>query len=78
MGAELPPALAEAGAPYARVVVLFDGNIAEELALARVFWCGAFRRLIGSKMRVDAGKRNLETMPENFALVGDSPRIKGI
>ncbi|PNE11463.1 MAG: DNA polymerase III subunit chi [Beijerinckiaceae bacterium] len=37
-GAEMPPALAEAGAPYARVVVLFDGNVAEELALARAQW----------------------------------------
>ena len=37
-GAEMPPALAEASAPYARVVVLFDGNNAEELALARTQW----------------------------------------
>jgi DNA polymerase-3 subunit chi len=34
----MPPALAEARAPYARVIVLFDGNNAEELTLARTQW----------------------------------------
>lgn len=32
------PALAEAGAAYARPVALFDGNSAEELAAARAQW----------------------------------------
>ena len=37
-GAEMAPALAEAGAAYARAVALFDGNNAEELAAARAQW----------------------------------------
>ena len=37
-GAEMAPALAEAGADYARAVTLFDGNNAAELALARARW----------------------------------------
>ena len=32
-GAEMAPALAEAGAAYARAVALFDGTNADELAL---------------------------------------------
>jgi DNA polymerase-3 subunit chi len=39
-GAEMAPALAEAGAAYARAVALFDGNNAEELAAARAHWKG--------------------------------------
>ena len=39
-GAEMAPALAEAGAAYARAVALFDGNDAEELAAARAQWKG--------------------------------------
>ncbi|MGC2221923.1 MAG: DNA polymerase III subunit chi [Methylocella sp.] len=39
-GAEMAPALAEAGAAYARAVALFDGNNAEELAAARAQWKG--------------------------------------
>jgi DNA polymerase-3 subunit chi len=39
-GAEMAPALAEAGAAYARVVAVFDGNNAEELAAARAQWKG--------------------------------------
>jgi DNA polymerase III subunit chi len=34
----MAPALAEAGAGYARAVALFDGNNAEELAAARAQW----------------------------------------
>jgi DNA polymerase-3 subunit chi len=37
-GAEMAPALADAGAAYARAVALFDGNNAEELAAARAQW----------------------------------------
>ena len=37
-GAEMAPALAGASAAYARAVALFDGNNAEELALARAQW----------------------------------------
>ena len=37
-GAQVAPALAEAGAAYARAVALFDGNNAEELAAARAQW----------------------------------------
>ncbi|MCI0600431.1 MAG: DNA polymerase III subunit chi [Beijerinckiaceae bacterium] len=37
-GAEIEPALAVSGAAYARVVALFDGNNAGELAHARVQW----------------------------------------
>src|SRR5262249_55984570 len=37
-GAEIVPALKVAGASYARVVALFDGRGAEELALARAQW----------------------------------------
>jgi DNA polymerase-3 subunit chi len=36
--AQMAPALAEAGAAYARAVALFDGNNAEELAAARAQW----------------------------------------
>ena len=39
-GAEMAPALAEAGPAYARVVAVFDGNNAEELAAARAQWKG--------------------------------------
>jgi len=35
---EMAPALAEAGAAYARAVAPFDGNNAEELAAARAQW----------------------------------------
>lgn len=34
----MAPALAEAGAAYARAVALFDGSNAEELAAARAQW----------------------------------------
>jgi DNA polymerase III subunit chi len=34
-GAEMAPALAGAGAAYARAVALFDGNNEDELAAAR-------------------------------------------
>jgi DNA polymerase III subunit chi len=37
-GAEMAPALAGAGAAYARVVALFDGNNEDELAAARAQW----------------------------------------
>lgn len=37
-GAEMAPALAVAGAAYARVVALFDGNNEDELVLARAQW----------------------------------------
>jgi len=37
-GAVMAPALAGAGAAYARAVALFDGNNAEELATARAQW----------------------------------------
>ncbi len=37
-GAQMAPALVEAGAAYARAVALFDGNIAQELAAARAQW----------------------------------------
>jgi DNA polymerase III subunit chi len=37
-GAEIVPALQESGANYARVVVLFDGRDAQELACARAQW----------------------------------------
>lgn len=37
-GAQMAPVLAGASATYARVVALFDGNNAEELALARAQW----------------------------------------
>ena len=37
-GADMAPALAEAGAAYARAVALFDGTNADELALARAQW----------------------------------------
>jgi DNA polymerase-3 subunit chi len=37
-GAQMAPALAEAGAAYTRAVALFDGNNAEELATARAQW----------------------------------------
>jgi DNA polymerase-3 subunit chi len=37
-GAEMKPALAEAGAAYARAVALFNGNNADELAAARAQW----------------------------------------
>ncbi|MGC2220984.1 MAG: hypothetical protein WA624_00730 [Methylocella sp.] len=36
--AELAPTLAGPGAAYARAVALFDGNSADELALARAQW----------------------------------------
>jgi DNA polymerase III subunit chi len=34
----MAPALAEAGAAYARAIALFDGNNADELAAARAQW----------------------------------------
>jgi DNA polymerase-3 subunit chi len=37
-GAEMAPGLVGDGATYARAVALFDGNNAEELALARAQW----------------------------------------
>jgi DNA polymerase-3 subunit chi len=37
-GAQMAPALAEADVAYVRAVALFDGNNAEELALARAQW----------------------------------------
>ena len=37
-GAAMAPALAEAGAAYARAVALFDGNNEDELAAARAQW----------------------------------------
>jgi DNA polymerase III subunit chi len=37
-GAEIAPALAEAGAAYARAVALFDGNNAEQVEAARAQW----------------------------------------
>jgi DNA polymerase III subunit chi len=37
-GADMAPALAEAGAAYARAVALFDGNNEDELAAARTQW----------------------------------------
>ncbi|MFZ0496258.1 MAG: DNA polymerase III subunit chi [Methylocella sp.] len=37
-GAQMAPALAGAGAAYARAVALFDGNNVEELAAARTQW----------------------------------------
>ena len=37
-GAEIAPALAEADAPYARAISLFDGNNEDELLFARAQW----------------------------------------
>ncbi|MGH6834875.1 MAG: DNA polymerase III subunit chi [Methylocella sp.] len=37
-GAQMAPALVEAGAAYARAVTLFDGNNEDELAAARAQW----------------------------------------